>query len=93
MLKIEFHTKFKKDRKNAISRGLDDNLLKKVVQLLAEGEELPDKNKDHKLVNSRNYINARECHMQPDWLLIYAVDEDRLILELIRTGSHSDLFK
>ncbi len=93
MLKIEFHTKFKKDRKKALARGLDDNLLKKVITILAKEEKLPAKYKDHQLVNSRDYANVRECHIQPDWLLVYAIDKDRLILELMRTGSHSDLFK
>lgn len=92
MLRIEYHTKFKKDRKKALTRGLDDKLLKKTVTLLANGAKLPAKYKDHPLINSRNFINVRECHIQPDWLLIYSIDNNTLVLELIRTGSHSDLF-
>ncbi len=92
MLKIEYQTQFKKDYKNAVKRGCDVHQLMKVIELLARGQTLPLKYKDHALINSKEYKNVRECHIQPDWLLIYQVIEDRLVLKLIRTGSHSDLF-
>lgn len=62
------------------------------LELLQNEEILPSKYLDHHLVNSRNYQNMRECHIEPDWLLVYQVIDDELILRLIRTGSHSDLF-
>ncbi len=93
MLTIEFHSKFKRDRKKALARGLDDKLLKKVVLMLANEEKLPAKYHDHELINSRDYVNVRECHIQPDWLLVYSVDKGNLVLVLMRTGSHSDLFR
>lgn len=93
MLKIEFTNQFKKDFKLITKRGYDIKKLEKVVELLQKQEILPEKYKDHQLVNSRNYKNVRECHIEPDWLLVYRIKEDILILELTRTGTHSDLFK
>lgn len=87
---IERTSKFKKDYKNAIKRGLDIELLNNIIMKLANGEKLPEENKDHFLIG--NYKGYRECHIQPDWLLIYKVVEDKLILSLTRTGTHSDLF-
>lgn len=92
MLKIEFTGQFKKDYKLAIKRGCDPKELEKVVTLLVNEQPLPEKYRDHALINSRNYKDMRECHIAPDWLLVYKVLRDTLILRLIRTGSHSDLF-
>ena len=92
MLKIEFHSQFKKDYKLAQKRGYDLSKLDEIVLLLAEEKTLPERNHDHALVDSRLYKGVRECHIEPDWLLVYKVIEDRLILELLRTGTHSDLF-
>lgn len=92
MLKIEYQGQFKKDYKMAIKRGLDIKLLTNVISMLANQQPLPPKFKDHNLTNSKNYKDVRECHIQPDWLLVYRIDGERLILTLIRTGSHSDLF-
>ena len=92
MLRIEFQGQFKKDYKLAIKRGCDPQELKTVISLLASEAPLPEKYRDHALENSRNYQNMRECHIRPDWLLIYKIVADRLILKLIRTGSHSGLF-
>ena len=61
-----------------------------MVDLLAKGKSLPEKNKDHTLIG--NYVGRRECHITPDWLLIYEISNDELILYLTRTGTHSDLF-
>lgn len=82
-------TQFKKDYKLAIKRGLKIDLLEEVVATLAKGEALPEKNKDHALTG--NWTGHRECHIQPDWLLLYLIDNDVLVLTLVRTGSHSDL--
>ena len=90
MYKIRPSVKFQKDLKRAQKRGYDISLLTKVLNLLANGEHLPAKYKDHNL--SGNYKGCRECHITPDWLLIYEILEDELILYLTRTGIHSDLF-
>ena len=81
---------FKKDLKLAKKRGYDLSLLISVVDTLAMGQPLAEKYKDHKLVG--NYNGCRECHITPDWLLIYEISENELILYLTRTGTHSDLF-
>ncbi|MEG2234470.1 MAG: type II toxin-antitoxin system YafQ family toxin [Oscillospiraceae bacterium] len=89
---IERTSQFKKDYKQAVKRGCDVAELQKVVTLLANGVPLPEKYSDHDLTNSRNYKNMRECHIEPDWLLVYKITESVLILSLNRTGTHSDLF-
>ena len=81
---------FRKDLRLAQKRGYDINKIKEVLVLLANGEPLEAKHRDHSLTG--NYSGYRECHIQPDWLLIYQIDNDRLILLLSRTGTHSDLF-
>lgn len=83
-------SKFKKDLKVAIKRGYDIELLSTVIDLLINGEKLPEKYKDHDLIGG--YKGCRECHITPDWLLIYEIDGQELILYLTRTGTHSDLF-
>ena len=80
---------FRKDYKPAKKRGLKMEALAEVVTLLAKGEALPEKNRDHSL--SGNWIGHRECHVLPDWLLIYRIEENVLVLTLTRTGTHSDL--
>lgn len=92
MLKIEYQAQFKKDYKLAVKRGCDIAEFVKVVTLLADEQPLPEKYCDHALTNSKEYKDVRECHIGPDWLLIYKVHKDTLILKLIRMGSHSDLF-
>lgn len=83
-------TLFKKDYKQAIKRGLKIKLLDDVVAALAMGEKLPEKNRDHALTG--DWIGHRECHIQPDWLLVYRIEDNVLVLTLARTGTHSDLF-
>ena len=83
-------TQFKKDYKLAKKRGLDISLLKDVITKLANGETLPPEYHDNDL--SDNWSGHRECHIQPDWLLIYHIENDVLVLSLTRTGTHSDLF-
>ena len=92
MLKPEYSVQFKKDYKLAVKRGCNPKKLEDVITLLCEEKPLPEKYKDHALTNSRNFKDVRECHIEPDWLLVYKIYQNRLILKLIRTGSHSDLF-
>ncbi|MCM1043391.1 MAG: type II toxin-antitoxin system YafQ family toxin [Corallococcus sp.] len=92
MLKIEYQGQFKKDFKLAVKRGCNIAELQKVILLLANEQPLPEKYRDHALTNSREHKDVRECHIQSDWLLIYKICNDSLILKLIRTGTHSDLF-
>lgn len=90
MLTIKYHTMCKKDFKRIKKRGYDISRLEKIVELLANEVPLPEQFKDHNL--SGNYNGFRECHIAPDWLLIYQVNNNELVLVLSRTGSHSDLF-
>lgn len=92
MLKIEFTGQFKKDYKLALKRGCNPKEISNVISILASELPLPEKYRDRALENSRNYKNVRECHIKPDWLLIYKIYSDRLVLELIRTETHSDSF-
>ena len=90
MLNIVSSNRFKKDLKLAIRRGYKIELLEEVVCNLANGTPLEVKHKDHEL--SGDFKGLRECHITPDWLLIYQVVENELVLYLSRTGTHSDLF-
>ena len=83
-------SQFKKDYKLAMKRGLDISLLEDIIAKLALGESLPEKNRDHAL--SGNWNGYRECHILPDWLLIYKLEDNVLILTFARTGTHSNLF-
>ena len=87
---VKLTTQFKKDYKLALKRGLKINLLEDIVTALAMGKSLPEKNKDHALTG--NWAGHRKCHILPDWLLVYRIENDVLVLTLARTGSHSDLF-
>ena len=91
MLNVRYTVQFKKDYKLAVKRGYNPKELEKVIDLLKTGEPLPQIYKDHPL--SGEWKNYRDCHIRPDWILIYRVIEDSLILELSITGTHSDLFK
>ena len=90
MYEVVLSNRFRKDLKLAVKRGCDLALLNDIVDRLARGETLPAKNRDHNLTG--DYIGFRECHIQPDWLLIYRTDGDALLLFLMRTGTHADLF-
>lgn len=83
-------TQFKKDFKLTMKRSMKIELLEEVIAMLAMGETLPDKHKDHALTG--NWVGHRECHILPDWLLIYRIEDEVLVLTLARTGTHSDLF-
>ena len=89
-LDIVWTSRFKKDYKQMIKRGCKQEDFRKVVEILITNKPLPDKYRDHSL--SGNYNGFRECHINPDWLLIYQIDNDILTLTLTRTGTHSDLF-
>jgi mRNA interferase YafQ len=93
LLKLAPSTKFKKDLKKVAKQGKDRKLLDDVITKLQHKEPLPPSNRDHPLVG--NYSGYRECHIKPDWLLIYRITSSGTIelLELARTGSHSELFK
>jgi len=88
---LSYTTKFLHDVKVAKKRGLNLQLLKNVTDILQTGNALPPQNHDHALIG--NYKGYRECHITPDWLLIYKKDVELKIIALHRTGSHSDLFK
>lgn len=83
-------TRFKRDYKLAMKRKCDITLLEEIIEKLAMGEALPEKNKDHAL--DGDWTGHRECHILPDWLLIYRIQDNVLVLTLARTGTHSDLF-
>lgn len=87
---IEFTRQYLKDLKLARKRGLDENKLNEVICIIANGKSLPTKYRDHLLTG--NYKGLRECHITPDWLLVYERRDVLKIVTLIRTGIHSDLF-
>ena len=84
-------SRFQKDLKRVAKRGYNTDLLTAVIKKLANGEPLAQKHRDHALTG--DYAGCRECHITPDWLLIYEISNDTLLLYLTRTGTHSDLFK
>lgn len=90
MLTIRYHNSFKKDYKKILKRHLNIHDMETVMDMLANEQPLPEKYKDHALTG--DWKGFRECHIQPDWLLIYEINNNELILYLTRTGSHSDLF-
>ena len=87
---IETSTRFKRDYKLMKKRGCNMKLLKEAIEILASDEQLPEKYLDHSLMGE--YKGMRECHIEPDWLLVYRKEKERLLLALARTGTHSDLF-
>lgn len=90
MLELVTTGQFRKDYKRVKKRGYDMRLLEEVIDLLLEEQVLEERYRDHGLIG--NYAGFRECHILPDWLLIYAKDSEKLILTASRTGTHSDLF-
>ncbi len=90
MYKLKFSSAFKKSYKKIKKRNLDITILKEVVETLRQGKTLDRRFKVHELKG--NWAGYYECHLKPDWLLIYLIEEDILTLTLINTGSHSDLF-
>lgn len=90
MYRIEFSKRYQRDYKTVDKRGFNKQLLNDVIRQIAIGKRLQIKHRDHALKGK--FSGYRECHIQPDWLLIYKKDEDQKILKLARTGTHSDLF-
>lgn len=90
LYKIRITSRFRRDYKLMQKRGVDMTRLDEIIAKLASGEVLDEQYRDHAL--SGNYIGHRECHIAPDWLLVYYKENDILVLTLARTGSHSDLF-
>ena len=91
MYSVKPTKQFKKDLKLIQKRGYDIQKMTDVIKKLAAGETLSESNRDHSL--SGKFSGCRECHIEPDWLLIYEIAQESLILYLTRTGTHSDLFK
>lgn len=89
MLTVRYSTRFRRDFKICVKRRYDMNLLQQAIDLLRIPDQLPPKNRDHDLTG--DYAGHRECHLSPDWLLIYKQNGDELLL--YRTGTHSDLFR
>lgn len=85
-------SKFKNDFKLMLKRGVDIKEFQNVLNLLTNGDAIPAKYRDHSLQNSKEFKNCRELHIYPDWFLVYKYSNNDLILILVRTGSHSDLF-
>ncbi len=90
LLELKKTSQFRKDLKRMVKRRVDIDLLDEIIQTLREQKPLDPKYRDHELAGV--FVGFRECHIQPDWLLIYRIEENILVLALTRTGSHSDLF-
>jgi mRNA interferase YafQ len=90
MMKFNTTSQYRKDIKRIQKQGLDLSLLNIVLEMLLAGKPLPQQYKDHALKG--NYIGLRECHIRPDWLLVYSINNDKLVLTATRTGSHAELF-
>ena len=89
---LRFTNDFKKNYKKIKKQGKDVEKLKVVISKLANGLELEEKYRNHKLTDNKYYKNCGECHIEPDWLLVYQYIDNELILVLIATGSHSEIF-
>lgn len=90
---IKTTTNFKKQLRKVARQGKNVQELVKVIKVLANDEQFDEKYKDHQLINDQYYKDCRECHIEPDWLLIYKRKDNQLVLLLFSTGSHSELFK
>lgn len=90
--KIDFTSNFKKQLKKMIKQNKDISELLEVITKLANQENLDPKYRNHNLINDKTYKDCSECHIRPDWLLIYKYVDDKLVLVLFATGSHSELF-
>lgn len=88
---VDFSTKFKKSLKKVTKQGKDIDKLDNIILKLANKEPLEEKYKDHQLINNKTYRDCRECHIEPDWLLVYKYIDNNLVLLLVATGSHSDV--
>ena len=91
--KIDYTSDFKRQLKKVIKQGKDINILLEVISKLANQEELDLKYKNHHLINDNTYRDCMECHLKPDWLLVYKYIDNNLVLLLVTTGSHSDILE
>ena len=89
---VEYTSRFKKEFKKVLKQGKDEEKFLEILNFIANGDELDSKYKNHKLINNKIFKDCYECHISPDWLLIYKYKDNELILLLFATGSHSDLF-
>ena len=90
--KVDYTTEFKKDYKKIKKQNKNIEKLKTIIEQLASGNKLEEKYKDHKLNDNKRFKDCRECYIEPDWLLVYRINNNQLILLLVETGTHSDLF-
>ena len=90
---ISVTSKFKCDYKRIVKQNKNIKKLILVLEKIVKGERLDDKYMNHLLINDKFYKNCLECHIEPDWILIYQIRKDKLVLVLTRTGSHGELFK
>ncbi len=90
--RIEYTSKFKKQLRKILKQKKDEQLLLEIITKLANLEELEPKYRNHHLINDKIYKDCNECHLKPDWLLVYKYIDDKLVLLLFATGTHSDLF-
>ena len=90
---VHYTNQFKKSLQKAIKQGKSIDKLLNIVDLLANKDKLDDKFKNHKLVNNKYFKDCFECHIEPDWLLIYQYNDNELLLILVNTGSHSEVLK
>lgn len=91
LYEVDYTSKFKKQHKKLKKQGKDLTKLYEVIRMLANKEQLEPKYKDHQLINDKTYKDCRECHITPDWLLIYKYEDENLVLVLFATGSHSEI--
>lgn len=90
--RVDYTSDFKKEYKKIKKQGKNLNKIKFVVEQLACGNTLTSQYKDHKLNDNKRFNDCRECHIEPNWLLVYRINNDKLVLLLVETGTHSDLF-
>lgn len=89
---VQYTSRFKKEFKKLLKQGKDEKLFLEVLNAIANGKELDEKYRNHKLINDKTFKECYECYIQPDWLLVYKIQNNELVLLLFATGSHSDLF-
>lgn len=89
---VQYTSRFKKEFKKVLKQGKDENKFLEVLKVIANGEELEPKYRNHKLINDKTFKDCQECYITPNWLLVYKIQDNDLVLLLFATGSHSDLF-
>lgn len=91
--RVQYTNRFKKEYKKVLKQGKDESLFLETLSFIANGEDLPFKYRNHQLVNSKTFKDCFECHIEPDWLLVYKIQDDCLVLLLFATGEYAELFK